>query len=90
MSTLLAAIFSKFGGIIFAVIGALAAAAGMYIKGRGDGAAKAEKKSLKATIAEKDEQLEMHREATAAEREAVRMSEDNARKEASRWASKLS
>lgn len=33
----------------------------------------------------KDEQLEMHRESTDAEREAASMSDDEARKEATKW-----
>jgi len=68
---------------IGAVFGALATA---YLKGRGEGAAKEKAKTAQRTIAAKDEQLEMHREATKAERDAAALSEAKAREEALRWA----
>jgi len=73
-------------GLIAGLVAALVGAVALYIKGRSDGAAKAENKSLKDQVASKDEQLEMHREANAAEREAAGMSDDEARKEAMKWA----
>lgn len=68
---------------IGAVFGALATA---YFKGRGEGAAKEKAKAAEREIAARDEQLEMHREATEAEREAAALSDEQARKEAIQWA----
>jgi len=73
---------SLIAGLLAALVGAVA----LYFKGRRDGAAKAENKSLKDQVTSKEEQLEMHREANAAEREAAGMSDDEARKEAMKWA----
>lgn len=66
-----------------AVVGALATA---YLKGRGEGVAKEKAKAAKRESAAKDEQLEMHREATEAAREAAALSDEQARKEAMQWA----
>ncbi len=66
-----------------AVFGALAAA---YLKGRGEGAAKEQAKTAQREIAARDEQLEMYREATEAERAAAAMTDEQARKEAMQWA----
>lgn len=68
---------------IGAVFGALATA---YLKGRGEGEAKEKAKTAQRTIAAKDEQLEMHREATKAERDAAALSDEQARREAMKWA----
>lgn len=80
---------SKIWGWIRTAAIAIAAAAfwaGIaYLKGRGDGKAKAENKSLKRDVAARDEQLEMHREADAFEREVAAMTDEQARKEAKRW-----
>jgi outer membrane murein-binding lipoprotein Lpp len=83
---MISAILSTLWPYLLAGIGALAAVFGIYTKGRSDAKAKAEAKILKRTIAAKDEQLEMHREATAAERQAAAMTEANARREAEKWA----
>jgi len=65
-------------GQIAGLVGAIA----FYVKGHSDGAAKAKNTSLKDWIASTEEQLEMHREANAAEREAAGMSDDETQKEA--------
>lgn len=57
-----------------------------YLKGDSARAAKEKAKTAQRTIAAKDEQLEMHREATKAERDAAALSEAKAREEALRWA----
>lgn len=59
---------------------------GAYGLGRKDGNTKATNVSLKKEAAAKDEILEMHREATKAEIEAARLSDEEARKEALKWA----
>lgn len=68
-----------------AVFGALATA---YLKGRGEGEAKEKAKTAQRTIAAKEEQLKMRREADEAERRAMALSDEEARKEAERWASR--
>ncbi len=76
MIDLLLSLVSGGGGILWALGAALLGAIGLYFKGRSDGSAKAENKALKRTIADKDEQLEMNREATEFERKAAGMSDD--------------
>lgn len=77
------------GNAIFGwLLAALAAVATFYVKGRSDGSAKAENKALRQTIKAKDEQLEMHREATQDERDAAALSDDQARKEAMKWSNR--
>lgn len=83
---MISALISTLWPYLLGGLAALAGAAGLYLKGRGDGAARAETGSLKKTIAAKDEQLEMHREATKAERDAAALSEAKAREEAMKWA----
>ncbi|HWK13246.1 MAG TPA: hypothetical protein VNS02_02540 [Rhizobiaceae bacterium] len=84
MDTLISLVIGN--GLIAGIVAALVGAVALYVKGRSDGAAKAENKSLKDKLASKEEQLEMHREANAAEREAAGMSDDDARQEALKWA----
>lgn len=83
---MIAALFSALWPYLLAGAGAIATVFGIYAKGRSDAKAKAETKSLKRTVAAKDEQLEMNREATEAERQAAALSEAKAREEALRWA----
>lgn len=83
---MIAALLSSLWPYLLAGAGAMAAAFGIYAKGRSDAKAKAETKSLKRTVAAKDEQLEMNREATKAERDAAALSEAKAREEAAKWA----
>jgi len=73
-------------GLIAGLVAALVGAVALYVKGRRDGSAKAESKSLKDKLASKEEQLEMHREASAAEREAAALTDAEAHKEALKWA----
>ncbi|HWK14653.1 MAG TPA: hypothetical protein VNS02_09680 [Rhizobiaceae bacterium] len=84
MDTLLSILTGN--GLIAGIVAALVGAAVLYVKGRSDGAAKAANKSLKDKLASKEEQLEMHREANDAEREAAGLSDEAARKEALKWA----
>lgn len=86
MSAILSLLTSEVGGWLLAAVGGIATVVFAYLKGSSNGAAKAENKSLKQSLASKDEQLEMHREATAAELEAARLSDEAARKEAEKWA----
>lgn len=83
---MIATLLSTLWPYLLAGLAALAGAAGLYLKGRGDGAARAKTAGLRKTIAAKDEQLEMHREATQAERDAAALSDEAARKEALKWA----
>lgn len=73
------------GGYIAAIVAAVVGFIGLYAKGRSDGKAKAENKALKNTIAAKNAQLEMNREATKIEREVVGLDDQAARKEAEKW-----
>ena len=56
-----------------------------YLKGNSSGAAKEKANAAKRDIAARDEQLEMHREATEAERAAAALSDEAAREEAMKW-----
>lgn len=85
---MIAAILSVIWPYLLAGIGAVAAAFGIYTKGRSDAKAKADAKNLKRAVEAKDEQLEMRREADEADRRARALSDEEARKEAERWASK--
>lgn len=78
------------GGLIAGLIAGLIGIISLYVKGRADGAAKAENKALKNTIAAKDAQLEMNRDATKIERETAGLSDQDARKEAERWSRRSS
>ena len=76
MIELILSLFTGGNAIFGWLLALLAGAATVYVKGRGDGAAKAENKSLKQT---------MHREAAQAEHDAAALSDDQARKEAMKW-----
>lgn len=84
IATLLSTVGPYLVGFLALVGGAIAA----YFKGRGDGAAKAENTSLKQQVAARDDLLEMHREATDAEKQAAALSDQKAREEAKLWAKK--
>lgn len=62
------------------------AAAAAWMKGRLSGAKAERNKQLAGKLAVAEDRLEMDREATSAEREAVGMTDDAARKEAEKWA----
>lgn len=83
---MISALLSQFAPYLIGLAALLGGLATAYFKGRGDGSAKAETKSLRKEIDARDEQLEMHREATKAERDAAAMSDQKAREEALRWA----
>ena len=85
---MIAAILSVIWPYLLAGIGAVAAAFGIYTKCRSDAKAKADAKNLKRAVEAKEEQLKMRREADEAERRARALSDEEARKEAERWASK--
>lgn len=76
------------GGVsyIAAIVAAVVGFIGLYAKGRSDGATKAQNKALKNALQTKDAQLEMSREATEIERETGKLADDEARREAERWA----
>lgn len=85
METLLSLFTGGSGGLLAGIVAAIVAFIGLYAKGRSDGKAKAENKALKNTIAAKNAQLEMNREATKIEREVVGLDDQAARKEAEKW-----
>lgn len=65
------------------VVGAFVAT---YVRGRLSGASLERAKQDQARLDAAEEQLEMHREATEAERKAAGMTDDEARAEAAKWA----
>lgn len=81
-----AALLSAIWPYLAAAGAAIAALAVAYFKGQSSATAKEKLKAAKRDAAAKEEQLEMHRESTKAERDAAAMSEEKARKEALRWA----
>ena len=83
---MISALFSRVWLYLAAAGAGIAALVAAYLKIRSDAAAKERAKAAQRTIAAKDEQLEMHREATKAERDAAALSEAKAREEALRWA----
>lgn len=83
---MIAALISAAGPYLVTGAAALFALFVAYIKGRGDGKAKAQTDNLKRDVAARDEQLEMHREATQAEIDAAALSDEEARKRALEWA----
>lgn len=84
MDTILS-LFTGGNGLFAGLIAAVVAALGLYFKGRGDGAAKAENKALRGQVAAKEEQLEMNREATDAEKSVKALSDEESMKEALKW-----
>lgn len=65
---------------------AIAAFAAVYLRGRSDAKAKADLANARRDAAAREERLEMHREATEIERKVAGQTEDEARKEAMKWA----
>lgn len=65
---------------------ALSVLAGAYLRGRSDARAKADFRDAKREAAAREERLEMHREATEIERKVGEMTDEEARKEATKWA----
>jgi outer membrane murein-binding lipoprotein Lpp len=59
---------------------------GIYMKGRADAKAKAKEAQMQREAKAKEERLEMNREATEAERKAAGMTDEEAKKEAMKWA----
>jgi outer membrane murein-binding lipoprotein Lpp len=64
----------------------LAAFVATYVKGRLSGAKLERQKQAAGNLAAAEDRLEMDREATAAERNAAGMTDDEARAEAMKWA----
>lgn len=81
-----AAIMRRVWPYLAAIGAAFVAIAAVYLKGQGAGAAKEQAKAARREIAARDEQLEMYREATEAERAAAAMTDKQAREEAMKWA----
>jgi len=85
---MIAAILANVWPYLAAGGAALVALVVAYFKIGSDATAKERAKTAQRTIAAKDEQLEMYREATKAERDAAALSDEEAMKEAERWASR--
>ena len=83
---MISAILSRVWLYLAAAGAGIAALVAAYLKISSDATAKERAKTAQRTIAAKDEQLEMHREATKAERDAAALSDEQARKEAMKWA----
>jgi len=83
---MIAAILSQIGPYLIGLLALVGGAVVAYFKGRGDGAAKAEATALKKDVAARDDLLEMHREATQAERDVAALNDKKAREEAMLWA----
>lgn len=81
MIALLTAILSQFWPYIAAGFGVLA----LIFQQRRAGAKSERAKQAKRDRAAVNEQLEMHREATQAERDAAALADDRARQEAAKW-----
>lgn len=71
-----------------AVVAALIAIWRFWAKASASGAAKERARQAGRDAKAKDERLEMHRDADAAEREAARLSDAEARRKAMEWARK--
>jgi hypothetical protein len=82
---MIASILSAFTPYLIAIGAALAALVAAYVKGRGDGKAKATEAELKRDVSSLEDQLEMHREATQIERDIASMTDDEAKAEAQKW-----
>lgn len=85
---MIAAILSVIWPYLAAAGAGIAALVAAYFKVSSDATAKERAKAAQRTIAAKEEQLKMRREADEAERRARALSDEEARKEAERWASK--
>lgn len=71
--------------ILLLIGAALVALLGAFAGGRVSGASRERDKQAGRDKAAVEEQLEMHREASEAERQAAALTEEAARKEASKW-----
>ena len=67
-------------------IGMIVTGIGLYAKGVLTGAKKERAKTMAKDLKAAEDRLEMDREATAAERQAAGMTDDEARAEALKWA----
>lgn len=83
---MIAALVSQLWPYLITAGAAIAAVVAAYFKIGSDAKAKERIKAAKREIAAKEEQLEMYREATKAERDAAALSDATAREEALRWA----
>jgi outer membrane murein-binding lipoprotein Lpp len=72
--------------VIVALLGGFVAAVAAYLRGRVAGKKLQEAKQTAEKLRAAEDRLEMDREATAEERKASAMSDDEARREAMRWA----
>lgn len=84
MTTIITALLADLWPYIVAGIGGLL----LILQQRRAGAAKERQKQAGRDIKAKDELLEMHREADEAERDAARLSDEEARRRALEWARK--
>lgn len=79
-------LWGKLWGYVVAAGAFLSVLGGIYLKGRSDAASRARAREMEREAKAREERLEMHREATDAERRATGMTDDEAKKEADRWA----
>jgi outer membrane murein-binding lipoprotein Lpp len=77
------------GNTILVLLGAaFAASVAIFMKGRSSGKSSMEKAVAKRDAKAKEERLEMNREASEIEKENARLSMEEAKKKAERWANK--
>lgn len=83
--TALLSLFTGSNTLIAGLLAVLAAIAAAWFKGRSSGVKSERDKQTVGELVATQDQLEMYREATAAEKEAAQLSDDDARKEAMKW-----
>lgn len=86
MTAILTLLASKAGTYFIGAAVVIGAFVATYVKGRLSGANRERAKQDQAKLDAAEDQLEMHREATEAERKAAGMTDDEARTEAAKWA----
>lgn len=80
------AIFGRIWGYVIAAGSFLAVLLGIYLKGRSDANTTARMERMKREAKANEDRLEMHREATEIERKVAGMTDEEARREADKWA----
>ena len=85
MTTLIALLTSKAGGVLVAVIVGAGTLLMAFLRGKQAGHDAERAKATKRDLDAANERLEMHREATDIERQTGGMSRDDLKREAGKW-----
>lgn len=85
IAALIELITGSLGPYLLGLVGVIGGAAVAYFKGRSDAKAKSDNAVLRSSVAAKDEQLEMHREASQEEIRVAAMTAAAKKKEARTW-----